>query len=263
MSLQYVRMSENCGKTGIRDWYVRNVKLCLLSVLVVLLLAMYSIFRIIVGIALSLSLHTPTSVFAMVVTLHGSQQTRSPLVNWFLIENRIPFVQQPPRPSNHPFGQVPFLTDEGGVEVFESGAILLYLADAYGGLTTPQLRAKYTKWVVFANSELENVCFGHRMSGPTVDKPGKVADSLEKILSTTDYLVDNTFSLADVAVASYLNYIPVFFRVNLTSRPNIVKYMARCASRPAFREAFGNEHADSILTQSKSWLGESTKKGLW
>lgn len=67
------------------------------------------------------------------LTLYGSQQTRSPLVNWYLEEKSIPFTQKAPRPSGHPFGQTPFLTDDGGVEVFESGAILLYIADAYGG----------------------------------------------------------------------------------------------------------------------------------
>jgi Glutathione S-transferase, N-terminal domain len=67
------------------------------------------------------------------LTLYGSQQTRSPLVNWYLEEKSIPFTQKAPRPSAHPFGQAPFLTDIGGVEVFESGAILLYIADAYGG----------------------------------------------------------------------------------------------------------------------------------
>ena len=67
------------------------------------------------------------------LTLYGSQQTRSPLVNWYLEEKSIPFTQKAPRPSAHPFGQTPFLTDDGGIEVFESGAILLYIADAYGG----------------------------------------------------------------------------------------------------------------------------------
>ena len=50
---------------------------------------------------------------------------RSPLVNWFANEAGIELTMQPPRPSNHPFDQIPFLTDDGGVEVFESGAILL------------------------------------------------------------------------------------------------------------------------------------------
>lgn len=93
-------------------------------------------------------------------SLHGSEQTRSPLCNWYIYENNIPFTQNSPRPSNHPFGQVPFLTDDGGVEVFESGAILLYLADKYGGQNTPEQRASYTKWVVWANSELDGLCFG-------------------------------------------------------------------------------------------------------
>lgn len=33
----------------------------------------------------------------------------------------------------HPFGQIPCLKD-GSIEIFESGAILLYLAQKYGGL---------------------------------------------------------------------------------------------------------------------------------
>lgn len=106
------------------------------------------------------------------VTLYGAQSTRSPLVNWYLLEKQIPFTQASPRPSKHPFGQTPFLTDsEGGVEVFESGAILLYLADKYGapGSTAAQ-RAAYTKWVVWANSELDGLCFGKGMSGTQLDK---------------------------------------------------------------------------------------------
>jgi len=58
--------------------------------------------------------------------LYGAQQTRSPLVNWYLIENKIPFTQKPPRPSNHPFGQSPYLTDDDGVEIFESGFLLTF-----------------------------------------------------------------------------------------------------------------------------------------
>jgi hypothetical protein len=92
----------------------------------------------------SLAKHGASSL-QMGITLYGSPQSRSPLVNWYLYENDIPFDQKPPRPSNHPFGQTPYLTDDNGVEVFESGAILLYLADAYGGNPTPAERASYTK----------------------------------------------------------------------------------------------------------------------
>ena len=81
----------------------------------------------------------------MGIKLYGSQQTRSPLVNWYLLEKNIPFTQMPPRPNPNPFGQIPFMTDDNGVEVFESGAILLYLADSYGGYNSAKSRAEYTK----------------------------------------------------------------------------------------------------------------------
>lgn len=166
------------------------------------------------------------------VTLHGSQQTRSPLVNWYLTEKNIAFTQAPPRPNKHPFGQVPFLTDtDGNVEVFESGAILLYLADKYGGNNTPAQRASYTKWVVWANSELDALCFGESdrgMTGTKLDKPDRKLDILDSILSNQDWLVDNKFSVADVAVASYLNYVPLFFsQVHPVARKGLTRYMQR------------------------------------
>ena len=43
------------------------------------------------------------------------------------------------------------------------------------------------------------------MGGTQLDKPNRALDTLEKILEGKDYLVNNEFSVADVAVASYLN----------------------------------------------------------
>jgi glutathione S-transferase/alpha,alpha-trehalase len=186
-------------------------------------------------------------------TLHGSQGSRSPLVNWFCEERSVKYAMAPPKPSNHPFGQVPFLVD-GDVEVFESGAILLYLADAYDPAgATPAARAAYTKWVVWANSALDPVCFDENERGQVIgtrlDRPdGRLVATLERILGESDYLVDDAFSVADVAVAAYLNYVPVFFNgVNLNGTPNIMAYMRRCAERPAFATAFGDGHAAAVL----------------
>jgi glutathione S-transferase len=163
--------------------------------------------------------------------------------------------------------QVPFLTDDDGVEIFESGAILLYLADKYGKKSsTPAARAAYTKWVVWANSELDGLCFGKGMSGTMLDKPNKALDTLERLLSEKTWLVDNEFSVADVAVGSYLNYVPVFFgSVNPSKRPNLVKYMIRCAEREPFAKAFGSDHAEVITRKGASWLGSGggSKPGLF
>ena len=59
------------------------------------------------------------------------------------------------------------------------------------GNVTPQQRASYTKWVMWSNSELDGICFGKNMGGTQLDKPNKALDTLEKILSKSDYLVNN------------------------------------------------------------------------
>merc|ERR1712039_140915 len=113
--------------------------------------------------------------------------------------------------------------------------------------SSPEQRAKYTKWVFWANTSLEEVCFGPRFSGTELAKPGRALDVLEGLLGTSEWLVDDEFSVADVAVASYLNYVPVFFgQVDMRQRPNIAKYMKRCAARPAYAKAFGDQHAAAI-----------------
>ena len=83
--------------------------------------------------------------------------------------------------------------------------------------------------------------------GTRLDKPGRAVQVLDQLLAEQEYLVDDAFSVADVAVCSYLNYVPLFFpSVKLTS-PNIVAYMRRCAERPAFAKAFGGGHANAVL----------------
>jgi len=179
--------------------------------------------------------------------LHGTQSSRSPLVNWYCNEQGIPLEMREPRPSPHPFGQVPHLSDDGGVEVFESGAILLYLADKYGGQDSPEKRARYTKWIIWANSTLEDICFGPGFSGTQLGQPSRAMDTLEKLLGESDWLLGDEFSVADVAVASYLNYAPVFFgNIDLRQRPKTASYMKRCAARPAFVQSFGEQHAAAV-----------------
>ena len=100
------------------------------------------------------------------VTLWGSPGSRSPLVDWYLHELELPFESASPGDPNnpHPFGQIPALRDTtddkaSPVELFESGAILMYLADRYGGLDTPAKRADANKWIVWANASLDPVLF--------------------------------------------------------------------------------------------------------
>ena len=64
---------------------------------------------------------------------------------------------------------------------------------------------------------------------------------LDDILSDgRDWLLGDEFSVADVAVASYLLYVPQFFQdVSFAPYPSVAKYMGRCALRDAYGRAFG------------------------
>mmetsp|Transcript_81652 Transcript_81652/g.119651 ORF Transcript_81652/g.119651 Transcript_81652/m.119651 type:complete len:242 (+) Transcript_81652:18-743(+) len=171
------------------------------------------------------------------LTLYGSRGSRSPLIEWYLVEIKKEYTHEENKAGNpNPFGQIPGLTDDTGVEMFESGAILMYIADKYGGLDTPEARATMSKWVLWANSALDPVLFTRDIEA----RAPALLKKLNGVLEGKEYLEQNTFSVADVAVCSYLLFIPLFHPSFDASRfPNVVRYMARCADRPAYQSAFG------------------------
>ncbi|CAE8702860.1 unnamed protein product [Polarella glacialis] len=151
-------------------------------------------------------------------TLIGSQGSRSPLVNWYLHELGQEFrmveaatVDRRGPDYPHPFGQIPALQD-GSVQVFESGAILMYLADKYGGLDTPEKRAEASKWVFWANATLDGICFVEDGNGRVLDtglrKEPKAINRLEQLLEDREFILGDSFSVADVAIGAYLLYVP-------------------------------------------------------
>ena len=180
--------------------------------------------------------------------IYGSQGSRSPLVNWCCHELALPFNVVPKDSSNpHPFGQIPCLVDENTesspVSVFESGAILLYLSTKYGTFESEQERADCLSWCLWANSSLDPVLFKENERGQVIGtgagQENRKLRGLEVHLEGKEYLSrTNRFTAADVAVASYLLYIPQFFggKVSFGMYPNIAKYMKRCASRPCYRQ---------------------------
>jgi glutathione S-transferase len=171
----------------------------------------------------------------------------------------------------HPFGKVPALQCDDGTAVFESGAILQYLADRYGGLATPEQRAAAAAWVAFANAT-----FWPAISGPNRGAAlPPLCAAIEALLSKQAYLAGPTFGVADVAVGAYMFYATAFFRdVSFTARklraatqreglsraltpaprvcvllasavsqafPAIAKYKAALEARPAFKATVGAE----------------------
>lgn len=72
--------------------------------------------------------------------------------------------------------------------------------------------------------------------------PNKRIDTLDQLLSSQDYLVQDKFTVADVAVSSYLLYVLQFFPgIDISRWPNVVRYMKDCVSRKAYGDAFGSQ----------------------
>jgi glutathione S-transferase len=206
------------------------------------------------------------TALAMGLTLYGHPGTRSPLCNWAANELGIPLEAGDLSKNPHPFNQIPCLTDDNDVAVFESGAILTYFIQNYAASSLSQAdKAAITSWIVWANASFDKVCFLETPDGKVYDtglrKPNKRMTRLNDILSNQDVLVPSAgFSLADVAVASYLLYVLQFFPdLDMSPWSAVKEYMKRCASRQAYADAFG----PAVQSRLVSALSSSPPKKLF
>ncbi len=177
--------------------------------------------------------------------LYGGARSRASIVKWYLEELAIPYEfvlldmqagehRQPEFLAINPMGKVPAIAD-GDFYLWESGAILLYLAQKYGktAFSVEQL-ATINQWISFANSTLFTGVFveAHRER-----EMSKLLTALEGILASQPYLLGKEFSVADVAVGSILAYIPILLKLDLSAYPEVMNYMQRFGERPAFQKA--------------------------
>jgi glutathione S-transferase len=145
----------------------------------------------------------------------------------------------------NPMGKLPILTD-GDVVVTEAAAIALYLADRYApGRLAPPLddprRGTYLRWTLFAPSVIEPGSMA-RASGWDVKASAAgwgtyeaMIASMEAALAGRDYLLGDTFSMADVVFGGTIRYM-LRFKL-LEARPAFAAYAARLDQRPALRRA--------------------------
>ena len=166
----------------------------------------------------------------------------SQIIEWYALETGAPLVRQPvgDRSSSaylaiHPFGKLPAGKAADGTPIFESGALLLYIADAFGGANTPEKRVEGSKWVLWANSSYWPAVEGQRKA------PAAMCAGLEKILAVQPYLLGAEFSVADAAVGAYLYYTAAFFREKFSGYPAIQKYLEAIRGRKHFKSTIGAE----------------------
>jgi glutathione S-transferase len=149
----------------------------------------------------------------------------------------------------NPRGEVPVLEDDG-IVLWDSAAILAYLARRYGGDTwlpaAPAQMGQVMQWVALAGNEIQ---FGlqyarrgvlqNRWTAGTLEQGhamGRVAlDALEGRLKDNQWLALGRPTIADVACFPYVETAPEA-RVPLEPYPGIVAWLARCKALPGWAQ---------------------------
>lgn len=181
--------------------------------------------------------------------LYGGAMSRASIVKWYLEELQIPyeFVQldmqagehlQPEYLKINPMGKVPGIVD-GDLQLWESGAILLYLNDKYGQTSfSPEQRAELYQWVMFANATLGPGIFTETTRERELPR---LFTPLNQIFEKQPFLLGDKFTVADVAVGSILAYIPMMLKLDLSAYPAVLDYIKRMSERPAFQKGVGRK----------------------
>lgn len=194
----------------------------------------------------------------------GRGLARDMRVRWALEEVGQPYearlltfqaMKQPGHLHRNPFGQIPTYED-GDLVLFESGAIVMHLAERHAGLlpADPEARARAVAWMFAALNTVEPPVFERSMAMVLErDRPWheerlamleeRIAvrlDQLSSYLENAEWL-EGDFSAGDLLTAS------VLMRLKgselLDARPTLVAYLARNEARPAFQRAFDAQHA--------------------
>lgn len=147
----------------------------------------------------------------------------------------------------NPNGRIPTIVDRdaGDFAVFESGAILIYLAEKYGRFmpADPKGRSRVIQWLMFQMGGIgpmqgqANVFFRywHEQYQPAIDRyqheTRRLYEVLEHRLQGRDYLCDE-YSIADIANFTWVN-IHNWSGVGIDDLPNVKAWLERIRARPA------------------------------
>lgn len=192
----------------------------------------------------------------MAIVLHHHPFSRAAGTVWMLEEVGVPYElrfvdilngQQKSAEllAMNPMGKLPTLVD-GDTVVTENAAIGLYLADRYAyGRLSPKVdeaaRATYLRWSVFSPSVIEPGAMAKMAGWPCRD--GQVGwgtseamlATMEHAIAERDYLLGDTFSMADVIFGGTLRFM--LMTKMIEARPAFTAYAERLAARPAFQRS--------------------------
>lgn len=148
----------------------------------------------------------------------------------------------------NPNGRIPVIVDRSGDEpfvVFESGAILLYLAELTGKLmpTDPRGRSRVIQWLMFQMGGVgpmmgqANVFFRYfpeKIPAAITryqNEGRRLLEVLDRRLGESTWLADD-FSIADIATWPWVR-MHDWGGISVDNLPNLQRWMAAMAARPA------------------------------
>jgi glutathione S-transferase len=189
----------------------------------------------------------------------GRGLARDMQVRWALEEVGQPYdvrllsfddMKQAAHLALHPFGQIPTY-EEGELALFESGAIVLRIAEHHAGLLPGDAngRARAITWMFAALSTIEPVITDLQIAKlferdeswyekrlPAVENRIRVRlAQLSNRLGENDW-IDGAFSAGDLMMVAVLRRLGSLGL--LGEYPNVAAHVARGEARPAFRRAF-------------------------
>lgn len=197
------------------------------------------------------------------ITLYHAPRSRSSSIVWLLEELGEPYTieitsivygngQGAPAPESyrriHPHKKVPAIAHDGTV-VFESAAIVLYLADLFPkAALAPAIgdkkRGAYLTWIAYYAATMTPVITA-RFRGWDEESPsgfGTFEDMeghLARTLESHPYIVGDSFTAADILVGGAVGFFKGSF---LPARQIYDDYVERLAARPARQRALAEDN---------------------
>lgn len=158
----------------------------------------------------------------------------------------------------NPNGKIPAIIDPNGpdgeaVSLWESGAILIYLAEKSGQLipVDPQGRCSTLQWLMFQMGGLGPM-FGQygyfsKFAGKEIEDPRpkeryinesrRILGVLENQLARTEFIAGSEYSIADIAIFPWLRAARDFYNAGddfqMASFTHTMSYLENCLTRPA------------------------------
>ena len=160
--------------------------------------------------------------------------------------------------SLNPNGKIPAIIDPNGpggkpIGLFESGAILIYLADKSGKLlpSDPARRYETIQWVFFQMAAVGpmfgQLGFFHKFAGKEIadkrpleryrDESKRLIGVMDKRLTGRKWFMDDDYTIADIAHVGWVRNLIGFYEagdlVGIKDFPNVLAWLDRAMARPA------------------------------